>query len=111
MTARVWDPSTSRRERLEHSEIAADGTACALAGRPDLRDDQRILHEIGERSPIAALGVLTDLAGSRSADRHQALPGMIDSAAKVLPALAQAPLLGNLAGAQRDEMRCDGRAP
>src|SRR5689334_6039613 len=31
-------------QKLEHYEIAAYGTACALAGQLDLRDDQRTLH-------------------------------------------------------------------
>jgi ferritin-like metal-binding protein YciE len=31
-------------QRLEHYEIAAYGTAAALAGQLDLRDDQRMLH-------------------------------------------------------------------
>ncbi|HLH88879.1 MAG TPA: DUF892 family protein [Xanthobacteraceae bacterium] len=32
-------------QKLEHYEIAAYGTAAALAGQLDLRDDQRILHQ------------------------------------------------------------------
>jgi len=32
-------------QRLEHYEIAAYGTACALAGQLGLRDEQRLLHE------------------------------------------------------------------
>ncbi|MBO0711393.1 MAG: DUF892 family protein [Acetobacteraceae bacterium] len=32
-------------QKLEHYEIAAYGTACALAGELELRDDQRMLHE------------------------------------------------------------------
>ena len=32
-------------QKLEHYEIAAYGTAAALAGQLNLRDDQRILHE------------------------------------------------------------------
>jgi ferritin-like metal-binding protein YciE len=32
-------------QKLEHYEIAAYGTAAALAGQLDLRDDQRMLHE------------------------------------------------------------------
>ena len=32
-------------QKLEHYEIAAYGTACALAGQLDLRDDQRLLHQ------------------------------------------------------------------
>lgn len=31
-------------QKLEHYEIAAYGTACALAGQLDLRDDQNMLH-------------------------------------------------------------------
>ncbi len=31
-------------QKLEHYEIAAYGTAAALAGQLDLRDDQRMLH-------------------------------------------------------------------
>jgi ferritin-like metal-binding protein YciE len=32
-------------QKLEHYEIAAYGTAAALAGQLDLRDDQKLLHE------------------------------------------------------------------
>lgn len=32
-------------QKLEHYEIAAYGTAAALAGQLDMRDDQRVLHE------------------------------------------------------------------
>lgn len=32
-------------QRLEHYEIAAYGTAAALAGQLDMREDQRTLHE------------------------------------------------------------------
>jgi len=32
-------------QKLEHYEIAAYGTAAALAGQLNLRDDQRMLHE------------------------------------------------------------------
>lgn len=32
-------------QKLEHYEIAAYGTAAALAGQLDLRDDQRMLHD------------------------------------------------------------------
>src|SRR5207245_6594515 len=32
-------------QKLEHYEIAAYGTAAALAGQLDLRDDQQMLHE------------------------------------------------------------------
>ena len=48
-------------QKVEHYEIAAYGTAAALAGQLDLRDDQRILHQIlGEEK--AADAVLTGLA-------------------------------------------------
>lgn len=32
-------------QKLEHYEMAAYGTAAALAGQLELRDDQRMLHE------------------------------------------------------------------
>lgn len=32
-------------QKIEHYEIAAYGTACALAGQLELRDDQKMLHE------------------------------------------------------------------
>jgi ferritin-like metal-binding protein YciE len=32
-------------QKIEHYEIAAYGTAAALAGQLNLRDDQRMLHE------------------------------------------------------------------
>lgn len=32
-------------QKLEHYEIAAYGTAAALAGQLDLRDDQKVLHK------------------------------------------------------------------
>ena len=32
-------------QKLEHYEIAAYGTAAALAGQLDLRDEQRTLHD------------------------------------------------------------------
>ena len=32
-------------QKLEHYEIAAYGTAAALAGQLELRDDQRVLHD------------------------------------------------------------------
>jgi ferritin-like metal-binding protein YciE len=48
-------------QKVEHYEIAAYGTAAALAGQLDLRDDQQILHKIlGEEK--AADAVLTELA-------------------------------------------------
>jgi ferritin-like metal-binding protein YciE len=44
-------------QKLEHYEIAAYGTAAALAGQLDLRDDQRMLHDSleEERKTDAAL--------------------------------------------------------
>jgi ferritin-like metal-binding protein YciE len=44
-------------QKLEHYEIAAYGTAAALAGQLDLRDDQRVLHDSleEERKADAAL--------------------------------------------------------
>ena len=44
-------------QKLEHYEIAAYGTAAALAGQLDLRDDQRKLHDSleEERKADAAL--------------------------------------------------------
>ncbi len=48
-------------QKLEHYEIAAYGTACALAGQLDLRDDQRILHDSLEEEK-AADAELTALA-------------------------------------------------
>ena len=48
-------------QKVEHYEIAAYGTAAALAGQLDLRDDQQILHQIlGEEK--AADAALTELA-------------------------------------------------
>jgi ferritin-like metal-binding protein YciE len=48
-------------QKIEHYEIAAYGTAAALAGQLDLRDDQLILHQIlGEEK--AADAALTKLA-------------------------------------------------
>jgi ferritin-like metal-binding protein YciE len=48
-------------QKVEHYEIAAYGTAAALAGQLDLRDDQQILHQIlGEEK--AADATLTELA-------------------------------------------------
>src|SRR5436305_818266 len=35
-------------QKLEHYEIAAYGTAAALAGQLDLREDQRTLHDLLE---------------------------------------------------------------
>jgi ferritin-like metal-binding protein YciE len=48
-------------QKLEHYEIAAYGTACALAGQLDLRDDQRTLHDSLEEEKAADLK-LTALA-------------------------------------------------
>ena len=44
-------------QKLEHYEIAAYGTAAALAGQLGLRDDQRMLHDSleEERKTDAAL--------------------------------------------------------
>src|SRR5262249_1332347 len=44
-------------QKLEHCEIAAYGTAAALAGQLELRDDQRMLHDSleEERKTDAAL--------------------------------------------------------
>ena len=48
-------------QKLEHYEIAAYGTAAALAGQLDLRDEQRMLHEsLEEEKETDAL--LTKLA-------------------------------------------------
>jgi ferritin-like metal-binding protein YciE len=48
-------------QKLEHYEIAAYGTAAALAGQLDLRDDQRMLHDsLEEERKFDA--VLTKLA-------------------------------------------------
>lgn len=48
-------------QKLEHYEIAAYGTACALAGQLDLRDDQRTLHaSLDEERAVDA--ALTELA-------------------------------------------------
>lgn len=48
-------------QKLEHYEIAAYGTAAALAGQLDLRDDQRMLHESLEEEKEADVR-LTNLA-------------------------------------------------
>jgi ferritin-like metal-binding protein YciE len=48
-------------QKVEHYEIAAYGTAAALAGQLDLRDDQQTLYQIlGEEK--AADATLTELA-------------------------------------------------
>jgi ferritin-like metal-binding protein YciE len=48
-------------QKLEHYEIAAYGSAAALAGQLDLRDDQMILHDslLEEKEADA---ILTDIA-------------------------------------------------
>jgi ferritin-like metal-binding protein YciE len=48
-------------QKLEHYEIAAYGTAAALAGQLDLRDDQSVLHASLEEEKRADL-TLTQLA-------------------------------------------------
>jgi ferritin-like metal-binding protein YciE len=48
-------------QKLEHYEIAAYGTAAALAGQLDLRDDQRLLHASLEEEKQADV-LLTELA-------------------------------------------------
>jgi ferritin-like metal-binding protein YciE len=48
-------------QKLEHYEIAAYGTAAALAGQLDLREDQRTLHDILEEERRMDL-LLTKLA-------------------------------------------------
>ncbi|MGY4622451.1 YciE/YciF ferroxidase family protein [Bradyrhizobium sp. USDA 4486] len=50
-------------QKLEHYEIAAYGSAAALAGQLDLRDDQAMLHESLEEEKLADR-VLTTLAKS-----------------------------------------------
>jgi ferritin-like metal-binding protein YciE len=50
-------------QKLEHYEIAAYGTAAALAGQLELREDQSMLHDsLEEERQIDAL--LTELAKS-----------------------------------------------
>jgi ferritin-like metal-binding protein YciE len=48
-------------QKLEHYEIAAYGTAAALAGQLDLRDDQYMLHQSLEEEREAD-ATLTDIA-------------------------------------------------
>ncbi|MCA6116028.1 ferritin-like domain-containing protein [Bradyrhizobium sp. WSM 1738] len=48
-------------QKLEHYEIAAYGSAAALAGQLELRDDQTILHDSLEEEKEAD-AVLTDIA-------------------------------------------------
>jgi ferritin-like metal-binding protein YciE len=50
-------------QKLEHYEIAAYGTAAALAGQLDLRDDQLMLHTSLEEERHAD-ALLTQLAKS-----------------------------------------------
>jgi ferritin-like metal-binding protein YciE len=50
-------------QKLEHYEIAAYGTAAALAGQLDLRNDQAMLHENLEEEKEMDL-LLTQLAKS-----------------------------------------------
>jgi len=51
-------------QKLEHYEIAAYGSAAALAGQLELRDDQHLLHEsLDEEKRMDAL--LTSLAKSQ----------------------------------------------
>ena len=48
-------------QKIEHYEIAAYGTAAALAGQLDLREDQRMLHgSLEEEKQMDVL--LTELA-------------------------------------------------
>jgi len=51
-------------QKLEHYEIAAYGTAAALAGQLGLRDDQKLLHESLEVEKRAD-ALLTELARSQ----------------------------------------------
>jgi ferritin-like metal-binding protein YciE len=48
-------------QKLEHYEIAAYGTAAALAGQLDLRDDQKMLHKSLEEEKQTDI-LLTQLA-------------------------------------------------
>ena len=48
-------------QKLEHYEIAAYGTAAALAGQLNLRDDQKALHQTLEEEKKAD-AALTQLA-------------------------------------------------
>jgi ferritin-like metal-binding protein YciE len=50
-------------QKLEHYEIVAYGTAAALAGQLNLREDQKLLHDILEEERRAD-GMLTRLAKS-----------------------------------------------
>src|ERR1700730_11143804 len=60
-------------QKLEHYEIAAYGTAAALAGQLDLREDQKILHQTLEEEKRAD-SLLTDLA------KRQVNPGAVAAA-------------------------------
>jgi ferritin-like metal-binding protein YciE len=48
-------------QKLEHYEIAAYGSAAALAGQLDLRDDQNMLHQSLEEERETD-AILTDIA-------------------------------------------------
>jgi len=48
-------------QKIQHYEIAAYGTAAALAGQLDLRDDQHLLHKSLEEEKEADM-MLTRLA-------------------------------------------------
>jgi ferritin-like metal-binding protein YciE len=55
-------------QKLEHYEIAAYGSAAALAGQLEFRDDQSMLHESMEEE-VQADALLTDIAkGEVNAD-------------------------------------------
>jgi ferritin-like metal-binding protein YciE len=58
-------------QKVEHYEIAAYGSAAAMAGQLGLRDDQRVLHQTLEEEK-AADAVLTRLA--KSEVNRDALP-------------------------------------
>ena len=55
------DALIASAQKLEHSGIAAYGTAAALAGQLNLRDDQKALHRTLEEKKKAD-AVLTQLA-------------------------------------------------
>jgi ferritin-like metal-binding protein YciE len=71
-------------QKLEHYEIAAYGTAAALAGQLDLREDQQMLHESLEEEKEAD-AVLTKLA-----------KGEVNQNSVSLAAIHPASILGNL---------------
>src|SRR5215471_19107750 len=56
-------------QKVDHYEIAAYGTAAALAGQLDLREDQRLLHESleEEKGTDAALTRLAKSEVNRAA--------------------------------------------